>query len=256
MNLISDPVFYLIAIPAVLLIGISKGGFAGSLGILGVPLMALIISPVQAAAIILPILCFMDIFGLLAYRRTADWRNLWCLVPGAIIGILIGYLLFNHLSPSFIKILLGVICIVFTLNHYLRNKPADYKTKANFYKGSFWGSIAGFTSFVAHAGGPPLQFYMLPQKINKTLFVGTSVWFFFIINYAKLVPYGFLGQFSTENLGTSLALAPLAPFGIWLGLKLHKLVPEVIFYRIAYILVLVTGGKLLWDGIKGTIGVF
>lgn len=245
----------MIAIPAVLMIGISKGGFAGSLGILGVPLMALAISPVQAAAIILPILCFMDIFGLLAYRRTLDWKNLTYLVPGAVMGILVGYLLFNHLSPNFIKILLGTICIVFTLNHYLKRKPADYRTSANFYKGSFWGSVAGFTSFVAHAGGPPLQFYMLPQKIDKTLFVGTSVWFFFIINYVKLIPYGLLGQFSTQNLGTSLALAPLAPLGIWLGIKLHKMIPEAIFYKFAYFLVLVTGGKLLWDGIKGTIGV-
>lgn len=251
MTFITDPVFYLIAVPVVLLIGISKGGFAGSLGLLSVPLLSLMISPIQAAAIVLPILCVMDIFGLLAYRRTADWRNLGYLLPGAIIGILIGYLLFSYLSADFIKVLLGVICVVFTLNHYARRVPADHIAQASVVRGSFWGSIAGFTSFVAHAGGPPLQFYMLPQKLDKTLYVGTSVWFFFAINYVKLIPYGLLGQFSLQNIGTSLILLPLAPLGIWLGVKAHRMVSEVLFYRIAYVLVLLTGGKLLWDGLSG-----
>jgi uncharacterized membrane protein YfcA len=251
MTFIQDPVFYMIAIPAVLLIGISKGGFAGSLGIVGVPLLTLLISPVQAAAIILPILCVMDIFGLLAYRRRADWLNLAYLLPGAIFGILVGYLLFNYLSADVIKILLGLICVVFTINHYVRKRAPDFKTKPDLVKGSFWGSVAGFTSFVAHAGGPPVQFYMLPQKIDKTLYVGTSVWFFFAVNYTKLIPYGLLGQFSVENLGTSFVLLPLAPLGIWLGVRAHRLIPEILFYRLAYVLVLLTGGKLLWDGLRG-----
>ncbi|PHQ72231.1 MAG: hypothetical protein COB93_01120 [Sneathiella sp.] len=251
MTLITDPLFYFIAIPVTLIIGISKGGFAGSLGILSVPLISLVISPIQAAAIVLPILCVMDIFGLIAYRRKADWRNLFYLLPGAIFGILVGYLLFNHLSTDVIKILLGGICVVFTLNQYLRKQRSDVRAGRSLVKGSLWGSVAGFTSFVAHAGGPPVQFYMLPQRIDKTLFVGTSVWFFFVINYVKLIPYTLLGQFSSENLGTSLVLLPLAPIGIWLGIKLHKIVPEDIFYRIAYILVLMTGAKLLWDGLRG-----
>lgn len=241
----------MIAIPVVLLIGISKGGFAGSLGILSVPLLSLLIPPVQAAAIILPILCCMDIFGLIAYRRRADWRNVFYLLPGAVTGILVGYLLFNYLSTDFIKVLLGVICVVFTLLHYARKRTAETKAAPSLAKGSIWGGVAGFTSFVAHAGGPPLQFYMLPQKIDKTLYVGTSVWFFFVINYVKLIPYAALGEFSTENIGTSLVLFPLAPIGIWLGVKAHKMIPEDIFYRIAYLLVLLTGGKLLWDGLTG-----
>ncbi|WP_373085184.1 sulfite exporter TauE/SafE family protein [Sneathiella sp.] len=251
MNFITDPVFYMIAVPVVLMIGISKGGFAGSLGLLSVPLLSLMISPVQAAAIILPILCCMDIFALIAYRRRADWRNLFYLLPGAVVGIVVGYLLFNYLSADFIKILLGLICIVFTLIHYLRNPAVGSRAEPGLIKGSFWGGIAGFTSFIAHAGGPPLQFYMLPQKLNKTLYVGTSVWFFFVINYIKLIPYGLLGEFSAENIGTSLLLFPLAPIGIWLGVKAHRLIPEDIFYRIAYLLVLLTGGKLLWDGMTG-----
>lgn len=256
MNFIADPIFYLAAIPAMIIVGISKGGFAGSLGMLGVPIITLVISPVQAAAIVLPILCLMDIMGLIAYRRKADWKNLACLLPGAVVGIAIGATFFSYLNDDYVRLMIGFIAVAFTLNNCLKPNLSSKKSGPDPVKGSFWGSLAGFTSFVAHAGGPPLQFYMLPQKIDKTLFVGTSVWFFFVVNYVKLVPYAYLGQFSTENLATSLILAPLAPIGIWLGVKLHKLVPEVIFYRLAYILLFATGLKLIWDGRGGLLQIF
>ena len=255
MTLIEDPLFYAAAIPAMIIIGISKGGFAGSLGMLGVPLVTLVIPPVQAAAIILPILCLMDIFGLIAYRRKADWKNLWCLLPGAITGILIGALLFKYLNDDIVRLVVGVVAVGFTLNHWLKPKLAGEANGRSLILGSFWGSISGFTSFVAHAGGPPLQFYMLPQKIDKTLFVGTSVWFFFVVNYVKLIPYTYLGQFSAENLGTSLVLLPLAPLGIWLGVRLHKIVPEALFYRFAYMMLFVVGLKLLFDAFNGLFGI-
>ncbi len=256
MNFIADPLFYVVAIPAMIIIGISKGGFAGSLGMVGVPLITLVISPTQAAAILLPILCLMDIMGLIAYRRRADWTNLLCILPGAVLGIVIGAFTFSYLNDDYIRLMIGLIAVLFTLNHWLKLRPEPANLGPSAKKGTFWGSLAGFTSFVAHAGGPPLQFYMLPQKIDKTLFVGTSVWFFFVVNYVKLVPYAYLGQFSTENLSTSLILAPLAPVGIWLGVKLHKLVPEATFYRIAYILLFATGLKLLWDGREGILQIF
>lgn len=255
-GLISDPIFYVAAIPAMIIIGISKGGFAGTLGMLGVPIITLVISPIQAAAIILPILCLMDIFGLIAYRRTAHWQNLFYMLPGAIIGIFVGSLFFSYLNDDIVRLMVGAIAIVFTLNHWLKIKTAVEKRGPNLFRGSFWGSLSGFTSFIAHAGGPPLQFYMLPQRLDKTLLVGTSVWFFLVVNYTKLIPYAYLGQFSTENLATSLALAPLAPIGIWLGVKLHKLVPEDLFYKAAYILLFATGLKLLWDGRNGLVAIF
>ncbi len=256
MTLIEDPIFYVAAIPAMLIIGISKGGFAGTLGMLGVPLVTLVIPPVQAAAIILPILCLMDIFGLIAYRRGADWKNLWCMLPGAITGIFIGALLFKYLNDDIVRLMVGSVAVLFTLNHWLKPAIKQQVAGRSFVKGSFWGSISGFTSFVAHAGGPPLQFYMLPQKINKTLFVGTSVWFFFVVNYVKLIPYTYLGQFSSENLGTSLVLLPLAPIGIWMGVRLHKLVPEELFYRFAYLMLFAVGLKLLFDAFNGLFGIF
>jgi uncharacterized protein len=256
MTYITDPFFYMAAIPAMIIIGISKGGFGGSLGMLGVPLITLFISPVQAAAILLPILCLMDIFGLIAYRRGADWKNLWCLLPGALFGITVGALLFQYLNDDIIRLIIGLMAVVFTLNHWLKPKLDTPPHGASIIKGSLWGSLSGFTSFVAHAGGPPLQFYMLPQKINKTLFVGTSVWFFFAVNYIKLIPYAYLGQFSAENLGTSLLLLPLAPIGIWCGVKAHDKVPEQLFYKIAYAALFIVGLKLLWDAFNGLFNIF
>ncbi len=251
MNLILDPFFYMVAIPAILMVGVSKGGFAGSLGMLTVPLFSLAVPPIQAAAIILPILCLMDIFGIIAYRRKADWRNLAYTLPGAVVGIGIGTLLFKYLNDDIVRLVIGCIAVLFTLNYWFRPKPEGHRVGPNVIKGSLWGGVSGFTSFMAHAGGPPLQFYMLPQKIDKTLFVGTSVWFFLVVNYTKLIPYSFLGQFSSENLATSLILLPLAPLGIWLGVKAHKHVPEQLFYKLAYILLFITGSKLLWDGLNG-----
>lgn len=250
----TDPIFYAAAIPAILIFGISKGGFGGSLGVLAVPLIALVISPVQAAAIMLPILCVMDLFALYAYRRVASWRNLKMMLPGALIGIGIGGFAFGSLDDDIVRVLLGLIAVVFTLHYWGGKKPHPDGTKPNLAKGSGWGALAGFTSTVAHAGGPPVQFYLLPQKMDKTVYVGTTVWFFIAVNYIKLIPYGLVGQLSLENLGTSLVLLPLAPLGIWLGVKAHHKVPEVWFYRVAYVMLFITGGKLLWDGVGGLIG--
>lgn len=257
MDMIADPLFYLVAVPAVLVAGISKGGFGGGLGIVAVPMLALAIGPVQAAAIMLPILCAMDVFGLIAYRRRADWTNLLRLVPGAMIGILIGAVTFRWFDADAVRLTIGLIAVLFTLQHWTGfgpRRPSDRPPGPSHLRGGAWGSVAGFTSFVAHAGGPPVQFYLLPQKIDKTLYVGTTVWFFFAVNYVKLVPYTMLGLFSAENLATSLVLLPLAPIGIWAGVRLHGLVSQRLFYRIAYGLLMLTGLKLCWDGVTGLLG--
>lgn len=254
MEIIPDPVFYMLAVPAVLLTAISKGGFgSGAFGGLAVPMMAIAISPVQAAAILLPILCVMDIFALIAYRRKAHWQNFRILLGGSLVGIAIGTALFQYLSDDIIRLILGSIAVVFTVNHWLKRLPPEHKFLPNTIKGSLWGMVSGFTSFVAHAGSPPVQFYLLPQRLEKTVFVGTTAWFFFSINYIKLIPYSFLGQFSAQNLYSSLVLLPLAPIGVWIGVKLVKLVPETIFYRLAYYFLFATGLKLLWDGISGLV---
>lgn len=245
--------FYLVAFVAVLLTGISKSGFSGGVGSLTVPMMAIMISPVAAAAIMLPILCLMDLITIWAYRRTWDKRNLTLLLPGAAVGILIGTLTFDMVDEHMVRLILGIIALLFGLNYFVgRRLAADQERPGNPVVGVICGTVSGITSFVAHAGGPPVQFFLLPQRMNKTVFVGTNVVFFFLVNQAKLIPYAWLGQFSTENLSMSLVLAPAAPVGVWLGLRLHRLVSQALFYKLSYGMMILASIKLLWDGIAGS----
>lgn len=248
--MISDPLFYFAAVPALLLTGISKGGFAGGIGLIAVPLMALTISPVQAAGIMLPILIVMDLIGVWAYRRSFDRLNLTYLLPGAAIGIGIGTLLAGTVEDDHVRLLVGLIAVLFVANYQFGKAAERPPAGPGRARGTFWGMIGGFTSFVAHAGSPPFQIYMLPQRPDKTIYVGTSVMFFTAVNFIKLPAYAGLGLLAPGNLMTSLVLLPLAPLGMVLGLKLHHLVPEKPFFRFAYILILIVGLKLIYDGIR------
>ncbi|RED45078.1 sulfite exporter TauE/SafE family protein [Aestuariispira insulae] len=242
-----DPLIYLLAIPAVLLVGISKSGLSGGMGMIAVPLLAVSISPVQAAAIMLPILCAIDLFVIYNYRHQWDRWNLWTLVPGALIGIGIGALTFSYVDENSLRILLGTIALIFSLNGF-RTAKATEGVAPKRWIGRLCGLTAGYTSFVAHAGGAPVKFFLLPQKMDKTLFVGTNAVFFLIVNYTKLVPYAWLGQLDFTNLTTSLILSPLVPLGVWLGLVLHKRISQELFYQVSYVLLFVAGAKLIWDG--------
>jgi uncharacterized membrane protein YfcA len=249
--LISDPLFYVVAIPAILLVGISKGGFGGGVGLIGTPMVALVTTPTRAAAILLPILCAMDVVGVIAYRRSWDPVNLRILVPGSVLGILLGTATFRFLDENLIRLLIGVLALAFVLRYWLAKGTAPEPTAPDRRAGSLWAALSGFTSFVAHAGGPPLSVYLLPQNMDKTLFVGTTVIYFAFVNYLKLIPYGFLGQFSGENLLTSLVLSPLAPLGMWLGIWLHRRIEEKLFYQSVYLMLAAVGLKLLYDGVMG-----
>ena len=247
--LIQDPFFYAVAIPAVILVGISKGGFPGAFGGMAVPLMSFAISPKTAAGIMLPILCLMDLFGLWAYRGTWDRARMRTMVIGAVIGIALGGLMFGHLNEQAIRFLVGSIAVLFALNHWLGFAARQRPIGPTSIKGMFWSGLSGFTSTVAHAGGPPLMVYMLPLKMDKTLLVGTTVIFFTVVNYVKLIPYALLNQLNFSNLAMSLVLAPLAPLGIGLGVWLHHRVQEELFYRISYGLLFAMGAKLIYDGL-------
>lgn len=251
--MITDTIFYFVAIPAVLLLGISKGGFGGGLGILAVPIIALVTSPVQAAAILLPILCLMDLVGLWAWRGRWVLPELRLLLPAALIGIGVGTLMFGMLSPAHIRLMLGVIAIAFTANHWLQLllRPGTSGRPFPPLFGVAAAITAGFTSFVAHAGGPPINMYLLRRNLDRTAFVATTVVFFTVVNYVKLIPYGWLGQLDATNLQTSLALAPIAPVGIALGVWLQKRVTDRLFFHIAYTMLFLVGIKLVYDGLAG-----
>ena len=242
-----DPLFFAVAIPAVLLYGIAKGGFAGPLAILGVPLMSLVISPLQAAAILLPILCVQDLISIYSYRNSFHLKNLQILIPAAILGIFAGYLWFSLLSEQNIKIFLGLIAIIFSLNYFFFS-DALKKGSISFSKGTFWGAVSGFTSFGIHAGGLPFNIYMLPQKLDHRVYVGTAALFFGIVNFIKLYPYYLLDQLRIENITIALLLMPFAPIGFYIGYKLTQRIDGERFYSLAYACLLLIGLKLLNDG--------
>jgi uncharacterized membrane protein YfcA len=247
--LITDPLFYAAAIPALLITGISKAGFGSGLGILAVPLIALTVPASQAAAIMLPILCIMDLAALWAYRGQWSRENMKIMLPGGVAGIVLGALTFRYVSEAGLKLMLGTVAIGFLLQRWLSKAAAAEKAEPAQCKGYFWSALSGYTSTLAHAGGPPLSIYLLPQKMDKALLVGTTVVFFTVMNYVKLVPYTLLGLFDSRNLATSAGLVPLGVLGIFCGVWLRKRIPEVLFYRLCYAFLFVTGGKLLYDGI-------
>ena len=241
-----DLYFYLTAAIGVVLFGISKGGFAGPVAILAIPIMALSMSPVVAAAILLPVLLVMDVVALYIYWNKWDLKNIKIIIPPALFGIGIGTLTFKHSSDDSIRIIIGTIAILFILFSIQKN---DFFIKPTKSKGIFWSLVGGYTSFLIHSGGTPLNFYLLPQKLNKTIYVGTFTLVFFIINLIKLVPYYFLDQLIISNLKISLILSPLAPISIYLGYYLHKKVNEDTFYFFIYFFLAIGGIKLIYDGI-------
>ena len=248
--MITDPSFYALAIIAILIVGIAKSGFGGGLGVLAVPIMALAIPPLQAAAILLPLLCLMDLFNVWHYRNSWDKRNIQILLPAALVGVVLGTFTFRFLTDAHIRILIGVIAVAFVFNFFF-HRASERAVGPSRWQGRFWGLVAGFVSFGVHAGGPPASVYLLPQRLDKSIFVGTMVVLFTIVNYVKLVPYALLGQINLSNMTTSLLLVPLAPVGVWLGIRLHGVVDESWFYPVCYVLLFITGVKLLYDGIVG-----
>ncbi len=245
--MITDFYFYLAAVPAVLLYGMGKGGLGGAPGAVAVPLMALATDPVTAATILLPIICLMDLHVVWLYRRNFNSRVLKIIIPAALAGVLIGTALMGTLSPDHIKVLVGLIAVSFCLQYWFFRGRAS-GILASDGSGYFWGTIAGVTSMHIHAGGPPISVYLLPQKLDKFVLVGTLGIFFAVLNYVKLVPYAYLGQFEASTLLTSLILLPLAPIGVWLGYLLIQRVEPTYIYRVIYVCLFASGAKLLYDG--------
>nr|WP_320137071.1 sulfite exporter TauE/SafE family protein [uncultured Amphritea sp.] len=238
--------FWLLAGLGVLITGISKSGFAGGVGVISVPLMSLYIGPVQAAAIMLPLLILMDFFSVRAWWHSKRVDLLKIMVPGAIVGILVGYWLFDYLNDDILRMLLGVLSIGFALWGLLKGSRLGRSNSP--VVGYIASTLAGFTSFIAHAGGPPMNFYLLPMKLPREQFLGTAVVFLAIVNFVKLFAYGALGQINTDNLLVGLVLAPIAWVGTRLGLVIHKKLDDQLFYRIILWMLLIIGVKLIADG--------
>ncbi|MEM9757641.1 MAG: sulfite exporter TauE/SafE family protein [Pseudomonadota bacterium] len=251
--MLTDPAFYLVSVPAVLLYGIAKGGFGGAVAILAVPLMALVMAPAQAAAILLPILVVMDFVVIYSYRGHFDARALRLLLPGALLGISAGFLLADHMNDDFMRVLVGAVALAFGLQAllgWLSRVGREHHAPA----AGFFGALAGFTSFSIHAGGPPLTMYLLPKQLPPMVYAGTAGLFFWVVNLAKLPPYYALGQFTGDTLIYSAALVPIAPLGVLVGRQLVRISNPRLYYRVIALFLVIVGIKLLADGYSGLTG--
>jgi uncharacterized membrane protein YfcA len=250
--MLTDPLFYALAIPAVILMGLAKGGFSG-VGAVAMPLLALAISPVQAAAILLPILIVQDVVGVWAFRKTWDRRVLAVMLPGAAVGIVLGYLLAAKVSPTAILAVLGAISILFAAQRLWVARggrvqaPRNLSPAADTTLGVVLGAASGFTSQIAHAGQPPFQMWVLPRALPPASLVGTTAIYFAVINWIKVPAYWALGQFTAQNLLTAAALLPVAIASTVAGVWLVRRIDPARFYTLIYVLMILVGGQLLWE---------
>ena len=237
--------YFVLAGLAALLVGLSKGGLP-TVGMLAVPLLSLFMSPVKAAVLLLPIYIISDVVSVWLYRKNFSPPNLKILIPAGVLGVFVGWLTASVTSDSAVKLIIGCMGVGFCLNTWLRKTPQD-KQPADVKKGWFWGTVAGFTSFIAHAGGPPFQIYVLPQRLPKIQFAGTATLLFAVINAAKIWPYQLLQPYSHDDLMRAADLIPFALVGTVLGAYITKKIADVWFYRLVQAGLFTVSLKLMAD---------
>lgn len=244
----SDPLFWIVAALAVTLTGFAKGGFSG-VGMAATPMLALVIPPLEAAAILLPILLMQDVVSVRAFWREWDAWNLKVLLIGALAGIGVAWALAAYVSDAWVKLFIGVITLLFVLNQWfgLARKAAE-ATRPSAWSGIGWAIVSGFTSMLAHAGAPPVQIHLLPQQLPKMVFIGTITIYFAAVNTIKVVPYFLLGEFTPRVLLIAAVLTPLAIAANLAGIWLIKRVPEALFYQITYFFMFLVSLALIWQG--------
>jgi uncharacterized membrane protein YfcA len=247
-TLITDPLFYALAIPAVIALGLSKGGFIGA-GQMATPVLALVMPPLEAAAIFLPIMIAQDAAAVWVYRKQWSGRIVAIVLPGAALGICAAWLLAAHISDAAVRVFIGAIAISFVLYSWLGPRPVPHEGKAPVAPGLFWGAISGFTSTICQAGGPPYQVYVLGLTLPKMVYVSTNAIVFAAINWMKVVPYFALGQFSGKGMATSAVLLPLAMLANWFGFWVVRVTPTAVFYRITLILMFLISIELVRSGL-------
>ena len=246
-----DPGFYAFAVPAVLFAGISKGGFGSGAAFASAVLLALVVDPGIAVGVMLPLLMLIDVATLRPYWRKWSWPDARLLILGGLPGTALGAALWRVADDDAIRLLIGAIALAFVAwqaaraRGWVRIGTGDVPASG----GLLAGVVAGFTSFVSHAGGPPVAVYLLAQRLDKTGYQATTVLVFWVINIAKVVPYAFLGIFTAQTLTADVFLAPFALVGAWIGVKAHRVVPERLFFGITYTALTLTGAKLIWDAL-------
>jgi uncharacterized membrane protein YfcA len=245
----ADPLLYFVGLPTVFVMSISKGAFGGGLAIIGVPMLSLVMSPIEAAIVVAPLVSFMDVFALGSFGpKTWSKPDLSWLVPGLLVGIALGYAFFALVDPRLVNLGIGLVTVAFAADYFLRGRrvPAS-RLPASAPLGLLAGLASGFTTFVAHAGGPPAQMYLLSRGLNKTVFAGTNLALFTLGNFVKLFPYGLLMWSQPRAFWVALMLAPAVPLGVWSGVWLHARLEQSRLFFWCYLILLLAALKLLFD---------
>ncbi|MDG1431919.1 MAG: sulfite exporter TauE/SafE family protein [Paracoccaceae bacterium] len=250
-SVIFDFTFFALAIPAVIFAGISKGGFGSGAAFASASILALVFPPAIAIGVMLPLLMLMDVGSLRPYWRKWDWQLSKYVLIGCLPGVVLASLLYKATDPDVFRFLIGVISLAFVA--WQIGNELGWITKRSRPIGRVGGMIAGatggFTSFISHAGGPPVAVYLLSHPVSKTSYQASTVLIFAVINLTKAVPYTYLVIFSKQTLLADLYLAPFALIGVWIGVRAHYMIPEKAFFRLTYVLLVLTGSKLIWDSL-------
>lgn len=244
-------VFFAIAAPAVMFAGVSKGGFGSGAAFASSSILALIVEPGAALGLMLPLLMLIDLATLRSYWKGWNWPDARLLILGGVPGVGLGVALFRVADADAMRLLIGAISLGFVAWHLAQRTGVihTFERKLKPRAGLLAGVTAGFTSFVSHAGGPPVALYLLSQGMGKTTYQATTVLVFWVINIAKFIPYAFLGMFTLQTALVDLILAPFALIGAWVGVRAHKAIPDGLFFAVTYVLLSLTGVKLIWDGL-------
>jgi uncharacterized protein len=246
MNLPTDPIFYIVAAIAIILVGLAKGGFSG-MGAASMPLLVLVMDPIKAAAMLLPVLMLQDVVGVWSFRKSFNRQVLLTMVPGAAIGIFLGWLLAAFVDVGWVKAMVGLIALVFGLQRLAAIAGRELRLSRPLpeWVGSLWGLVAGFTSHIAHAGGPPFQVWTLGRGMSPTIYAGTAAIFFAIINAMKVPAYWSLGQFTTQTMTLAAVFAPVAILSTVAGVRLVRRISYERFQLLVSLMMVLVGGELL-----------
>lgn len=241
--------FWVLATVAATCVGVSKGGWP-VVGMLSVPLLSLVISPVVAAGLLLPVYVVSDMFGLYAYRHEFNKRVVLVIAASGTVGVAIGGLTAHIVPESFVTLIVGIVGFLFAIYMIVRDTLTGEEREGKLSSGIFWGVLTGFTSFVSHAGAPPYQIWVLPQRLPKIVFAGTSTITFAYINAIKLIPYYMLGQINLASIKIALVLMIPASIAVFVGVKMVKVISDKVFFRVVIGALFVVSVKLIWDGVS------
>lgn len=243
--------FFCIAGPAVLFAGVSKAGFGSGAAFAAASVLALVVEPGLALGVMLPMLMLVDASALRPYWGKWSLPDVKLMVLGGLPGVLLGALLYRVASPDLFRLLIGGVSVGFVLWQITTNAGLLKTTRDRLpeWAGFALGTVTGFTTFISHAGGPPAAMYLLNRGLSKTQYQASTVLLFWVLNIAKFIPYAFLGMFTAQTLTANVLLAPFALLGTWIGVRAHHMVPERLFFGLTYVLLMLTGCKLIWDGL-------